>query len=55
MQSSQDDVDGKIVLEKVCESYNVMDYREYFGLKYTYNDQKSKQEVVRNFLLNLKF
>ena len=36
---------GEVVLEAVCNHYNLTDYKEYFGLKYTLVDDNGDYEV----------
>lgn len=40
-----DDI-GENVLDKVCDHYNLHDYREYFGLKYTLVDDTGDHEIL---------
>ena len=38
---------GEVVLEAVCNHYNLTDYKEYFGLKYTLVDDNGDHEIVK--------
>lgn len=40
-----DDI-GDTVLDKVCDHYNLHDYKEYFGLKYTLVDETGDHEIL---------
>lgn len=37
---------GDVLLNKVCDHYNLNDYKEYFGLKYTLSDEKGNYEIL---------
>lgn len=37
---------GKTLIDRVCNDFNLTDYAEYFGLKYTSNYNRNKQEIV---------
>ena len=39
--------DGAHVLDMVCSYYSLLDYKEYFGLKYTLVDEHGDHEIVR--------
>jgi hypothetical protein len=36
---------GQNVLDRVCEHYNLSEYKEYFGLKYTHVNSKGDHEI----------
>ena len=37
---------GDVLLNKVCDHYNLNEYKEYFGLKFTLADEKGNYEIV---------
>ena len=42
---------------KVCDHYNLHDYKEYFGLKYSLVDENGDHEIVSylKYLWKIKF
>ena len=44
--SFQNDDLGDTVLNRVCDHYNLHEYKEYFGLKYTLVDDHGDHEIV---------
>jgi hypothetical protein len=43
---------GKTLIDRVCSDYNLSDYAEYFGLKYTSCYNRNKQEIVSSIFKN---
>lgn len=42
----KNDDTGDLVLDRVCDHYNLHDYKEYFGLKYTLVDDSGDHEIL---------
>lgn len=42
----KNDDSGETVLDRVCDHYNLHNYKEYFGLKYTLVDDSGDHEIV---------
>ncbi len=42
----KNDDNGDVILCKVCDHYNLHDYKEYFGLKYSLVDENGDHEIV---------